>query len=98
MTEDSSEFRKHDGGKPRLDLLPFMAVTEVGKVMTFGAQKYGDNNWREAKPDQYHRYEAAAYRHLFAYSQGELIDPESGLPHLAHAATNLLFLLEFTHE
>ena len=31
-------------------------------------------------------------RHLIAWRKGELIDPESKLPHLAHAGCNLIFL------
>ncbi len=35
---------------------------------------------------------AAAQRHLIAHYSGEDIDPESGLPHLAHASCCLMFL------
>jgi hypothetical protein len=36
----------------------------------------------------------AAYRHLESIRGGELVDTESELPHLAHAITNLMFILE----
>ena len=33
---------KHDGGKPRLDLVPPEIIEAVGVVMTHGAEKYGE--------------------------------------------------------
>ncbi len=84
---------KHDEDKPRWDLLPFAAAEAVVGVLTFGAQKYAPENWRFV-PDARRRYFAAALRHLVAYWRGERSDPESGRPHLAHAACCLLFLLE----
>lgn len=89
--------QKHDQGKARCDLLPPHAVLEVAKVLTFGAVKYAPNNWRKV-PDALDRYLAAALRHQLAYMTGELNDPESGLPHLAHAACCLMFILELEHE
>lgn len=83
--------RKDDTGKLPLDLLPFGALEEVAKVLAFGASKYGPNNWQNVKPKR--RYLAAALRHLSAVIRGQEIDPESGLPHLAHAAACVLFLL-----
>ena len=85
-------FIKDDGEKPRANLLPPRAVLEVARVLTFGARKYAPENWR--KVDDLGRYTAAALRHVFAYMQGERIDPESGLHHLAHAACCLLFIVD----
>ena len=44
------------------------------------------------------RYVKAAFRHLIAYSQGEVNDKESGLPHLAHLGCCVLFLLSLEDE
>jgi Domain of unknown function (DUF5664) len=85
---------KHDGEKTMLALLPFEAIEEVGKVLTFGAQKYAAHNWRGGFA--YSRVLSAALRHLFAWARGQDNDPESGLSHLAHAACCILFLLSFT--
>jgi hypothetical protein len=82
--------KKYDQEKPRWELLPLATVEDIVKVMTFGAKKYGDNNWKLVEPKQ--RYFAAALRHLKAWQSGEIIDKESGLPHLAHALCSLLFL------
>lgn len=91
-----SEGLKFDGDKPKLDLLVDgvpVALEEVGKILTFGAQKYAAHSWKTV-PNNKERYKAALVRHLLAHSRGEVIDPESGLPHLAHLACNALFILE----
>lgn len=85
---------KFDADKPRPELLPATALLEVVKVLTKGAEKYDDNNWREGEGSSTQRYLGALMRHVFAYSQGEDKDPETGLSHMAHAACNALFLLE----
>ncbi len=82
---------KFDTGKVRTDLLPIRAILAVAEVMTFGASKYGANNWQNVKPRG--RYFGAALRHLFARALGERNDPETNLPHLAHASCCVLFLL-----
>jgi Domain of unknown function (DUF5664) len=84
---------KADAGKPRWDLLPPVALEEVSKVLEFGARKYAPDNWRKVKGWRW-RYARAAIGHIFAFLRGERVDPESGLPHLAHAACSVLFVLE----
>jgi hypothetical protein len=89
---------KYDNAKLRVELLPVGALLEVAEVMTFGAQKYGADNWQNVTPRR--RYYGAALRHLFARARGEVDDPESGFPHLAHAACCVLFMLsgEIGHD
>lgn len=89
--------KKHDGAKSRVDLIPVVALLRVGEVLAFGARKYGEDNWQHV-PQARDRYYAAALRHLYAWRDGEENDPESGLPHLAHAACCVLFLLWFDHR
>lgn len=86
---------KNDAGKTRFDLLPPRALWAVADVITFGATKYGPDNWRGVERQ---RWFAAAMRHLWAWMLGEKRDPESGLPHLAHAACSILFLLDIDEE
>lgn len=90
---EMSEGRKYDGGKPQLYLLPPKSINEVGKVLTFGAEKYDPHNWRKVD-DLQNRYTSAALRHIFAHIDGEDVDEETGLSHLAHAMCCLLFKLE----
>lgn len=88
--------KKFDDKKSRLDLIPPKGLLEVGHVMRFGAEKYGEHNWKLfAKEEGWKgRYLAAAMRHLVAILDGEELDPESGLHHAAHAASNTLMLLD----
>ena len=88
---------KHDSKKPKMNLLPPKAIVEVAKVLTFGAQKYGPENWKELE-DLQNRYLAGALRHIFAHMDGEQLDPETGLSHMAHALCCLLFKLEIELE
>lgn len=87
---------KHDDGKPRYDLLPEPALEAMARVLAYGAQKYGEHNWRAGM--SWSRLFAATLRHLWAFWRGEDNDPESGLPHLAHAQTNIAFLIAFTKD
>ena len=88
---------KFDSEKPRMDLLPPKSIFEVAKVLGFGAEKYGPENWRLLENLQ-DRYTAGALRHIFAHMDGEDLDPESGMSHLAHALCCLLFKLEIELE
>ena len=40
----------------------------------------------------------ACLRHINLHRRGEEVDPESGLPHLAHAVACLMFLLEVSDK
>jgi len=88
-----SEGRKDDFGKTRFDLLPWAALEQVAKVLTKGAEKYAPENWRKVDGWRW-RYFRAAIGHLAKWRAGEKLDPEWGLPHLAHAACCILFMIE----
>ena len=83
---------KHDSGKWRMSLVPVTALKSIVDVLEFGAKKYAVDNWRTV-PDARRRYYDAAIRHLTAWWDGETLDEESGLPHLAHAGCCVIFLL-----
>jgi len=87
-----SKGKKYDGGKPQMHLLPSKAIQEVGDVLTFGAIKYGEHNWKKLDNLQ-NRYTSAALRHIFQSMEEEL-DEETGCHHEAHAICCLLFKLE----
>lgn len=88
------EGQKHDQAKPRFSLIPHTALWQVVEVLEFGAGKYGADNWRNV-PNARERYFNACHRHLSLWWAGEMVDDESGLSHLAHAACCLLFLMWF---
>jgi len=88
---------KYDAGKPRLSLVPSEIIRCIARVREYGNLKYGDpENWRLVEAE---RYRDAAYRHLLDYiDDPAAVDPESGLPHLWHLATNVAFLCELEKE
>lgn len=92
MTDEKDQSAKADKGKLELSLVNTQLVKAVAEVRMYGTEKYGNSeNWRKVEPK---RYVDALYRHLLAYIEGDEVDEESGLSHLAHMACNLSFLLD----
>lgn len=87
---------KHDDGKLPMTLLDRHALEEIARVLAFGAQKYGRQNWR--KGISFSRLLDAAQRHLLAYADGEDKDPETGRSHLAHAGCCIMFALRMERD
>jgi hypothetical protein len=83
---------KLDDGKLRYDLLDDNAEAEKVAVLSYGAVKYEPHNWKHLQ-DAVDRYYSAFRRHTVARRSGEVLDPETRLHHLAHAACCLDFLL-----
>jgi hypothetical protein len=83
---------KNDGEKSRMELVPGGAVLAIADVFTFGAKKYSAHNWRQGF--DWSRLIGALERHVAAFKDGEDLDPESGLPHMAHAGCCVMMLLE----
>ncbi len=96
MVNPESNAKKFDQDKARIDLVPADALLKVAEIFTFGAKKYDAENWRHGEGLEWGRLYSASQRHLAAWLLGEDFDGESGLPHLAHAATNLFMLLHYT--
>jgi Domain of unknown function (DUF5664) len=88
---------KYDAGKPPMSLIPRSAHMAEAEVLAFGAKKYSAHNWRDGF--KWSRLIDAAMRHLTAFSDGEDLDPETGLSHVAHLRCCTGFLLEhIVHE
>ena len=82
------------GSKPeQYALIPSHPLAELARVYGHGALKYDANNWR--KGYAYTWSLSALWRHVEKFRQGESIDPDSGLHHLAHAAFHLFTLIDF---
>lgn len=87
---------KLDAGKIYADaILAEMprAIWGIAEVGTFGANKYSLGGWTSVE-DGIRRYRDAAARHRLKRHMGEVLDPESGLPHRYHEAWNVLASLE----
>lgn len=87
------EGRKYDANKTPYELIPFDALESVAEVLRYGAEKYSPRNWERGF--HWSRVFSSTLRHLFAFFRGEDTDAETGHSHLAHAATNIFFLLAF---
>lgn len=87
---------KYDAEKPMYNLIPPVAINSLAEVMTFGARKYQPNSWQNVE-NGLERYRAALLRHVFAIQRGEIVDPESGLNHSAHALACAAFINELEH-
>lgn len=85
------------GSKPaQLTAVHAGALLKLGEVAGFGASKYARHNF--LKGYAWSLSSDAHLRHFLAWQGGEDNDPESGLPHLAHAAWHDLALLAFQLE
>lgn len=92
MEEKITNEAKDTKGKTRLELVLPSTIEWLGRIRTYGVQKYKNpDNWKKVPKDQ---YVGAAMRHFEKYRKGEYLDDESGMPHLAHTMCNLMFLLD----
>jgi hypothetical protein len=65
-------------------------------VLEFGSKRYGRLNWQNGMDTT--RLVDALLRHAFAYASGELVDPESGLSHMAHIRCNAGFIIWYEQQ
>lgn len=87
MKEEGKRFNE---GKQRWDLLHPKAQEGLVKVLTSGANKYGDRNWEKGMA--WSKVIASLKRHLAAIEKGEDYDNESGELHANHLQANAHFL------
>ncbi len=80
-------------GKVPMHLWPKTATVLGAMGLLDGALKYGRSNWR-AVGIRASIYYDAIDRHMSAWFEGEDIDPDSGLPHLAHALASLAIIVD----
>ncbi|GHV49835.1 hypothetical protein FACS1894216_00940 [Synergistales bacterium] len=83
---------KHDAGKPDYTLITKDFLDGLSRVMMFGAEKYGRDNWRTPPLLSKERLCAAIARHLWAIIDGEDVDAEDGIEHRYHIAANVMMM------
>jgi hypothetical protein len=93
--DTATEAVKYDAGKIDWSILPIGPSKEIIKVFTYGEQKYARGNYLNAGGLKYHRVLNSLLRHVHAFMEGEDLDPETGLSHLAHAGCNIYMLLSY---
>jgi hypothetical protein len=81
---------RYNQGKLQWSLVDFKSLEGLVNVLEYGANKYAPNNWKKGMPVT--QVSESLMRHLFAYLQGEDVDPESGCRHLSHVMCNVMFL------
>lgn len=81
---------RFNNGKTRYDLLNWESLEGLAKVLEFGAQKYSAHNWQKGLPVT--EILASLLRHVAAIQNGEILDPETNLPHADHIQCNAMFL------
>ena len=97
MTRTREEIEAEKARKPRPDLIPGAARIAVGRVLAMGCAKHGRCTWTEAGTEQARgeTHIASAERHLAALGDSyDALDDESGLPHLWHAAAQMLIAID----
>ena len=82
--------------KAPMHLIPPYALEQTAWVHKFGAERYGAYNWRKTGVCAT-TYVSAIMRHLNAWRDGEDLDPESGISHIAHIASSCNILLDAGH-
>ena len=75
-------------------LIPVVPLREIARVYGHGASKYAPNNWRLGYPFAWTLDSLG--RHIESFKEGEDINPETGIHHLAHAAFHLNSLMDWT--
>jgi len=91
--KEKEEAKRYNEGKIRYDLIDDYAIEQMAKVLTEGAKKYDEQNWRKGM--KWSKAEASFKRHIASYKEGEDFDPETGLYHLSHAMVNLMFMVNY---
>jgi len=84
---------RHNQDKPQMDLLSPIAMFGTAQVLTKGLIKYPGSQWKKGMA--WSKVIASLLRHTFKFMAGEDVDQESGLPHVDHMATNIMFLQEY---
>ncbi len=79
----------------RMDLLDSDFITEMGKIMHVGAQKYGEFNWKKGLSGEKGGINHA-FQHLADYNADKPCDYGPRETHLAQVAINAMF--EFFFE
>jgi hypothetical protein len=80
----------------RHSLIPVEALATVAQLYAKGAEKYEAHNWRRGY--EWSKSYDALQRHANAFWNGEDLDPEMQLPHMASVVFHALTLITFMQE
>ena len=75
-----------------------IGANEIAQVLNNGSKKYEPRNWEKGM-SWTHCYNSAMRHFIEMHENGiDAVDTESDLPHAAHAACNIMFLLTYMHR
>lgn len=78
-------------GKTQWSLVHFESISELPKVLEFGAKKYSRDNWKKGlDPNE---ILDSMQRHLAQLIDGNTHDDESKLHHIGHIMCNCMFYM-----
>jgi hypothetical protein len=81
---------RYNQGKLKWSLVDFKSLEGLVEVLEYGANKYAPDNWKKGMPVK--EVAESLMRHLFAFLDGEDVDPESGCRHISHVMCNAMFI------
>lgn len=81
---------RFNGGKIRVDLIPWEWIYGLANLLTIGSVKYAPRNWEKGL--SWSDTMASLKRHLLAWERGEDYDPETKSHHMVSVAWNALVL------
>ena len=87
LSPREDEALHYSEGKAGVEQIPAECLLDWGRVFSYGEKKYARDNWLSGT--KWSEFLGSALRHLLYWKMGEDLDPESGLPHLAHALWNI---------
>lgn len=85
---NDEEEGKRDHFYPSFELLEKCMLERVAKVMTAGAKKYGEYNWRKFNPEQVKDIPRHAFMHMVQYMEGDKTED-----HLANCICNCMMMM-----
>jgi hypothetical protein len=77
--------------KPQWSLVHFESISELPRVLEFGAIKYSRDNWKKGL--DLNEIKDSMQRHLAELIDGNEHDLESGLHHIGHIMCNCMFYM-----
>lgn len=77
-------------------LVPYELIMNAAIGLEYGREKYGTHNYQKGLPLT--SLTESIKRHIWALERGELIDAESGLPHISLACSSMAMLAYCTEH
>lgn len=93
MQQEKGTGKRFNSNKTKHHLTPAFTQEQYAKVLTAGAEKYGNHNWQKGM--SWSTVIDSLKRHLNAIENCEDYDKETGLLHSAHIMCNAGFLTEY---